>query len=139
VTALSLSIVPAKELVQYFIAENLHRADLTQLQRTEQIALWIKLTDEKNNSGRTAATIPRGPGMPEGGLRAAAREIGVKRTSAQEAVKVAALSLGDDFGFDLFGSDIIFRRQLAKLCLCLEISHIVRVISALHGLVAEID
>jgi hypothetical protein len=74
------------------ISENLHRADLTQLQRKEQIAEWIRLTDEKNNSGRTPATIPRGPGMPEGGLRAAAREIGIKRTSAQEAIKVASLS-----------------------------------------------
>jgi hypothetical protein len=38
------------------------RADLTALQRKEQIAEWISLTDEKNNSGRTPATIHRGPG-----------------------------------------------------------------------------
>jgi ParB-like chromosome segregation protein Spo0J len=74
------------------ISENLHRADLTQLQRKEQIAEWIRLTDEKNNNCRNAAVIKRGPGQPEGGLSAAAREIGVKRTSAQEAIKVASLS-----------------------------------------------
>lgn len=71
------------------ISENLRRADLTQLQRKEQIAEWIKLTDENKPAGVRQVYGGRGN---EGGLAAAAREIGVKRTSAQEAIKVASLS-----------------------------------------------
>ena len=60
------------------IAENLHRAELTQLQRKEQIAEWIRLTD------LSAGLRQKGVGhRGEGGLSAAAREIGVKRTSAK--------------------------------------------------------
>jgi ParB/RepB/Spo0J family partition protein len=71
------------------IAENLHRAELTKLEHDEQVALWIKLTDEKESlSG--LRTNPKG-GRP-GGISAAAREIGVKKTSAHEAIKVASLS-----------------------------------------------
>jgi ParB/RepB/Spo0J family partition protein len=72
------------------ISENLHRADLTQLQRKEQIAEWIRLTDEKSDAA--GVRQHRKAGQQPGGLSAAAREIGVKRTSAQEAIKVASLS-----------------------------------------------
>jgi hypothetical protein len=49
------------------IAENLHRAELTKLQHDEQVALWIKLTDEKEVS-RVLRAKPQG-GRPEGGVR----------------------------------------------------------------------
>jgi hypothetical protein len=39
------------------VAENLHGSDLTQLQRTEQITLWIKLTDERENDAAVARRI----------------------------------------------------------------------------------
>jgi hypothetical protein len=56
-------------------------AKLTKLQRKEQIAEWIRLTDEKNKpAGVRQVSGGRGN---EGGLAAAAREIGVKRTSAR--------------------------------------------------------
>jgi len=79
------------------ISENLHRAELTQLQRKEQIAEWIKLTDENVQSAglRQIEESKRADGRghrPEGGLSAAAREIGVKETSAREAIRVASLS-----------------------------------------------
>jgi hypothetical protein len=64
------------------IAENLHRAELTQLQRDGQLALWIELTNEKN-IGANCADIPQGRGRPNGGVNAAARELGVKRTDVQ--------------------------------------------------------
>jgi ParB-like chromosome segregation protein Spo0J len=72
------------------IAENLHRADLTQLQRKEQIAEWIKLTNEREVSSQVERK-PKG-GRPEGGVEAAAREIGVERNEAHRSIKVASLS-----------------------------------------------
>jgi ParB/RepB/Spo0J family partition protein len=68
------------------IAENLHRAELTKLQRDEQVAEWIRLTD-------VAQVEPhRKAGQQPGGVRAAARELGVDRNAARRAVKVAGLS-----------------------------------------------
>jgi ParB/RepB/Spo0J family partition protein len=68
------------------ISENLDRAELTHLQRDEQLAEWIRLTE----------TIPaqNAPklGRPESGINAASRDLGVERTDAQRAVKVASLS-----------------------------------------------
>src|ERR1700722_1846487 len=36
------------------IAENLHRAELTKLQHDEQVAMWIRLTNEKEVSAQVA-------------------------------------------------------------------------------------
>jgi ParB/RepB/Spo0J family partition protein len=68
------------------IAENLHRAELTKLERDEQIALWIKLTDVAQLEPHQKA------GQQPGGVRAAARDLGVDRNDAHRAVKVASLS-----------------------------------------------
>lgn len=70
------------------IAENLHRADLSKIERDENVAEWIKITDRV--SAQVAAK-PQG-GRPEGGVRAAARELGVDEDDARRAVKVASLS-----------------------------------------------
>jgi ParB-like chromosome segregation protein Spo0J len=72
------------------IAENLHRAELTKLQRDEQVAEWIRLTDEKIDA--SGVRTHQKAGQQPGGVNAAARELGVKKTSAHEAVKVASLS-----------------------------------------------
>jgi len=72
------------------IAENLHRVELTKLQHDEQVAEWIRLTDEKLS--QLAKVLPRGRGQPEGGTNAAAKEIGVGKDEAYRAVKVASLS-----------------------------------------------
>jgi hypothetical protein len=69
-------------------AENLHRADLTKLERDEQIAEWIDITEKVSSQ---LATKPQG-GRPESGVRAAARDLGVDRDDAHRAVKVASLS-----------------------------------------------
>jgi ParB-like chromosome segregation protein Spo0J len=69
------------------IAENLHRAELTVQERAEQIAEWIRLTEVSAQ----LAPKPLG-GRPESGINAAARELGVERTEAQRAVKVASIS-----------------------------------------------
>ena len=68
------------------IAENLHRAELTALQRSEQITRWIEL----QKLGQVAQ-VSGGRGN-EGGISAACRTLGVERTEARRAVKVASLS-----------------------------------------------
>jgi ParB family transcriptional regulator, chromosome partitioning protein len=79
------------------ISENLHRTELTALERSEQIAEWIKLTAEKAEADKNAEVLaqvaqnPQG-GRPEGGVRAAARELGVDRDSARRAVKIASIT-----------------------------------------------
>jgi hypothetical protein len=90
------------------IAENLHRAELTALERAEHISLWIRLRGERGE-GRShdqaddklgqvgpvselhkaaqAVPPPAGGGRGrEGGVRAAARELGISRTDARRAV-----------------------------------------------------
>ncbi|MET4800849.1 ParB N-terminal domain-containing protein [Bradyrhizobium sp. LB11.1] len=92
--ALNISDIAA-ELTE--ISENLHRAELTALQRDEQIARWIELTTIKPEiSGDDAkpvqlAQVSGGRGN-KGGLSEASRELGVERTDAVRAMKVAALS-----------------------------------------------
>lgn len=72
------------------IAENLHRAELTKLERDENVAEWIKITDRILS--QTAKEMSRGRGQPEGGVAAAARDLGVDKDDAHRAVKVASLS-----------------------------------------------
>lgn len=71
------------------IAENLHRSELTALERDEQVALWVKLNAERVLA--QSEPKPQG-GRPEGGVRAAARELGIEKEDARRAVKVANLS-----------------------------------------------
>jgi hypothetical protein len=83
------------------IAENLHRADLTALERAEHISQWIKLrggrgagesrnqaNDKLDQVGPVSELIPARDGRGrEGGVRAAARELGISRTDALRAVQ----------------------------------------------------
>lgn len=69
------------------ISENLHRSDLTALQRDVQVARWIELTD--SNASQSATHKKRG--QQPGGVNAASRELGIKRDAAHRAVKVAGL------------------------------------------------
>jgi ParB family chromosome partitioning protein len=69
------------------IAENLHRGDLTVLDRSEQTAEWVKLTDVASVSG------------PQGGTAKAARELpvpgkteGARRKDMERALKIAGIS-----------------------------------------------
>jgi ParB-like chromosome segregation protein Spo0J len=77
------------------VAENLHRAELTALERDEHIAKWVELVDLKSAQFEPklkTATNPKGAGRHSSGINAAARELGVERNAAQRAVKVASLS-----------------------------------------------
>jgi ParB-like chromosome segregation protein Spo0J len=74
------------------IAENLHRADLTKLQRDKQIAEWIRLTGDDLQSAQVEPVeTKRADGRGhrrQSGVKAAARELGIDRNEAQRAVKV---------------------------------------------------
>lgn len=69
------------------IAENLHRAELTALERDEQVALWVKL-----NTERIVTDGDNSKPGPKGAEREAAKELGLGRMSVNRAVKVASLS-----------------------------------------------
>lgn len=75
------------ELVE--ISENLHRAELTRLERDEQIARWVELTEAK--AGQVDHVCKGGRGN-EGGISAASRELGLERKDTERAVKVASIT-----------------------------------------------
>lgn len=74
------------------IAENLHRNELTALERDELLAEWIRLTDKEDQKPSQPETVSKGGRGKEGGVNAAARELGVSKADAHRAVKVANLS-----------------------------------------------
>lgn len=81
------------------IAENLHRAELTAIERSEQIAQWIRLTEERQvqlrqvDADKKSSKRNDGRGhRKEGGRRAAAREINVSEPQARRAQKIASIS-----------------------------------------------
>lgn len=71
------------------IAENLHRSELTKLERDDNISEWIKITERVHAS--QLATHHKA-GQQPGGINAASRELGIDRDDAHRAVKVASLS-----------------------------------------------
>lgn len=72
------------------LAENLHRGELTKLERDQQIARYIELCGSKGILRGPRAKIGRG--RPEGGLRAAARELHVAPSTARDAMRVADIT-----------------------------------------------
>jgi ParB family transcriptional regulator, chromosome partitioning protein len=80
------------------ISENLHRADLSKLERSEQVAEWAALT-ETRLADVSAQVGPKrsvrgieGEGRPESGIRAASRELGIKRQEVDRSIKIAAIT-----------------------------------------------
>jgi ParB family chromosome partitioning protein len=65
------------------ISENLHRADLTVLERHEQIAEWLRLIGNGPPGVSGQLVRKRRGGRPEGGLSLAARKLPVAGTSAE--------------------------------------------------------
>ena len=70
------------------IGENLHRAELTALERAEHISEWIKLCERVSEQ---IVQKPQG-GRPESGISKASRELNIERMDASRSVKVASLS-----------------------------------------------
>lgn len=75
------------------IAENLHRAELTQLQRAEQIDEYSRLAKEERGKRVSGQLVqkPQG-GRPEGGDSAAARDLGLNRKEVERAGKIANIA-----------------------------------------------
>lgn len=72
------------------ISENLHRADLSALERAELEAEWMRLSAEEAEVSRQVdAKLPIG--RPAGGRREAARSIGMNEPAARRAEAVAKL------------------------------------------------
>jgi ParB family chromosome partitioning protein len=95
------------------IAENLHRAELTELERDLQLAEWIRLTEQAEaetlaaemakKRGKTKEDKPaqsaqvsaaKGGRGKKSGISQAARELGVDRNDARRAIKVDSLTPG---------------------------------------------
>jgi len=80
------------------IAENLHRAELTALERDEHIAKWVELVrcygaaDAAKNKPVQSAPVSTGGRGNKGGINEASRQLGIEGTDAKRAVKVASLS-----------------------------------------------
>ena len=60
--------------------------------RTEHIAEWVRLTEEKQREVSAQLAPKSQSGRPEGGVNAASRALGTERAEAQRAVKIAGIS-----------------------------------------------
>jgi ParB family chromosome partitioning protein len=85
------------EARRWQIAENLHRAELTALQRAQQVKEWIDLTHHDEISGQNGKKRKRG--RPEGGISKAARELQIpgrteeaRRKVVSRAIEIAGIS-----------------------------------------------
>jgi ParB/RepB/Spo0J family partition protein len=79
------------------ISANLHRAELTPLQRADQTAEWLRLYREQQNAGQNVRDLHRD--RRKGGIAEAARKLPVKgknpeakRKAVERDLKVAAIS-----------------------------------------------
>jgi ParB-like chromosome segregation protein Spo0J len=71
------------------IAENLHRAELTTLERDTQIGRWAELKAAKASQVETPLG---GAQSSEKGVRKVANDLGLDKSDVQRAVKVASIS-----------------------------------------------
>lgn len=78
----------ADEAEMWEISENLHRAELSAVQRSEQVARWVELAAK----GAQLAQPSGGKQPKEAGVSKAARELNIDRTEVQRAVKIAGLT-----------------------------------------------
>jgi ParB family chromosome partitioning protein len=77
----------ADEARMWEIAENLHRAELSAIERAEHIEEWRRLAAKVSHVG-----TPLGGTQPtEAGIRKAAKELGVSKSTVERAAKIAAL------------------------------------------------
>ena len=62
-------------------------------ERAEHIAEWVRLTEGRTNKPAQVAPVsPKGGRGHEGGINAAVRDLGIERTQAQRAVKIANIT-----------------------------------------------
>jgi ParB-like chromosome segregation protein Spo0J len=80
-----------REARMWELAENLHRAELTALERSEQLAEWIRLAEECD-AAQVDPHQPRKAGQQPGGVNQASRDLGIDRKAAQRAAKIDSLA-----------------------------------------------
>lgn len=78
-------------------AKNLHRREIGEVERAELIAEWIQLQKERKKAAKKVrqAGALKEPGKGRGsvgGLRQAARDLGVPEQTVRRAVRIASLS-----------------------------------------------
>ena len=81
------------------IAENLHRSDLTFLERKEHEARWHELSEIKRaakeaNEQPSPTRTPvakHGHAQSQSGISASARELGIPKSTLHAAVQIAAI------------------------------------------------
>ena len=96
----SIIVQDEREARLWEIAENLHRSELTVQERADHIAEWIELTKDKQHRAQQESGAGVSPqngakvvaGRPEGGERAAIRELGITKGEAHRAGKISALT-----------------------------------------------
>ena len=102
-TAIVANIVEwdADQRRMWEIIENLHRAELTELERADQFAELTELRErraqkdqilDEANKLSQVETVLRGGRGKKGGIRAAARELGITKDDAHRSIKIAGLS-----------------------------------------------
>jgi ParB-like chromosome segregation protein Spo0J len=86
------------EARMWTISENLHRAELPALQRAQQVAEYVELSNRKRAADQSAQVAPieskRSDGRghrPESGDRLASRELGIPRDEIRRAQVIASL------------------------------------------------
>ena len=82
----STIIGPDVDAKLWEIAENLHRAELTVQERSEHVAEWVRLAEQK----QSAQLAPKGH-RPRGGMNDAARELKLTRQKVRRAVKIDSI------------------------------------------------
>jgi len=93
---------PAASWQSWSRSKNLHRGELTTLERAEHIAEWVRITGEKQSLAQLAPVISRradGRGGSVGvGINAAVRDLGIDRYTNNNTVLQYMSSIQVIFG-----------------------------------------
>lgn len=83
-----------REARLWYISENLHRAELTTLDKKMMVAEWIRLTEDKLSANKPAqhARVSKGGRGHKGGLSAAVLDLGITRREGQRALTIARIT-----------------------------------------------
>ncbi|SCD25344.1 hypothetical protein BR141012304_20879 [Brucella inopinata] len=91
------------------IAENLHRREITALERTELQARWVEITSR--DKPREVRAVSSGERGKRGGVKQAARDLNLPETNLHQSVRIASLS--DDAKAGTPAEHVPFDRELS--------------------------
>lgn len=87
------------------IAENLHRREITPLERADLQAKWAEVTSKACHEVSREVRGKLKGGRPKGGIEKAARELGIPATNLRQSLKIASLSPEAKDAAKAFGLD----------------------------------